>query len=165
MSSNDDARATYRDRLPTLTEDDIRELGERGTTPPPVPITELVQSMMRDIEGEGPRVARRSAAPASVVGVEHGELPGAAAADVLAEIGAAYLARLGSRSHVPFTVMTSDEALRIPLEHWASFVLSLVNGATSVADIVDAASMPEVEALRLLCELREQGIIDVRPCG
>jgi hypothetical protein len=98
-------------------------------------------------------------------GVELDALAAADEADILAEIGDAYLARLGGRTHVPFTRASREAALRVPLDHWAGFVLSLIDGAVSVEDIVDASSLPEVEALRLLCELRDRGLIDVRPAA
>ena len=96
-------------------------------------------------------------------GVELAALGAADEADILAEIGAAYLARLGDRTHVPFTLASREAALRVPLDHWAGFVLSLIDGAASVEDLVDASALPEVEALRLLCELCDRGLIGVRP--
>lgn len=140
----------------------MRVQGERATLPPPVPIGELVEKMMSIGEGEVPSGRRAGSAPEDD-GVQLDELPASAEATVLAEIGEAYLGRLGGRTHVPFTRTTREAALRVPLDHWAGFVLSLVDGAASIDEIVDASSLPEVEALRLLCELREQGLIDVRP--
>jgi hypothetical protein len=156
MPSNPGPRDFRRMPLPTLTEDDIREQGERVTLPPPVPIGELVQHMMGDIDGEAP------AGPPPEQVVELDTLGASDEADILAEIGGAYLARLGGRTHVPFTRASREAALRVPLDHWAGFVLSLIDGAASVEDIVDASSLPEVEALRILCELRDKGLIDVR---
>ena len=167
MPSNPGAPRHPREPLPTLTEDDFRAQGERGTLPPPVPITELVAQMV-EIDGEAPlndpRASQpggpaRASAVAMAEGVTFEEVT--VEADVIDEIGEAYLGRLGSRAHIPFIRMVREEALQMPLDHWAGFVLSLVDGAASVDDIIDASSIPEIEALRLLCELREQGIIDV----
>ncbi len=140
----------------------MRVQGERATLPPPVPIGELVEKMMSDVDGDVPTGARAGSAPEDD-GVQLDSLPPSAEADLLAEIGDAYLARLGSRTHVPFTRTSREAALRVPLDHWAGFVLSLVDGKASIDEIVDASSLPEVEALRLLCELRDRGLIDVRP--
>src|SRR5262249_2316904 len=85
-----------------------------------------------------------------------------AEADLLEEIGATYLSRLGGRGHTPFTVMSPEEALKVPLDHWAGFVLSLIDGAMTVEQVVDASAMPAVEALRVLADLRDQGLIDIR---
>jgi hypothetical protein len=176
---------TRRAPLPTLTEDDLREQGERQTLPPPVPIGVLVDGMMGDLDGDvhgfhaspgssgSPGVAPAPQAPAlpsatSISGalaleLELDDLEGSAESSLLAEISDTYLGRLGSRAHVPFARMPPADLRRRSLDHWAGFVLSLVDGEASVEDILDAAAMPEHEALRLLCELREQGLIDVRP--
>jgi hypothetical protein len=63
---------------------------------------------------------------------------------------------------VPFPLTTAEAAQRVSIDHWAGFVLSLVDGATTIDDILDASALAEVEALRLLCDLRERGLIDVR---
>ncbi len=143
--------------LPTLTEDDMREQGERETLPPPVPMRELVARMMGDVDGDPPPT------PAPETSVELDALGADDEAEILAEIGAAYLARLGSRAHVPFTTASREAALGVALDHWAGFILSLVDGTASVEDVVDASSLPEIEALRLLCELRDRGLVRVRP--
>jgi hypothetical protein len=159
---------TRRAPLPTLTEDDLREQGERTTLPPPVPIGELVGQMMRDVEGDAhPRAAptvggATGASGAPALELELDDLEGSAESSLLVEIRDEYLVRLGGRSQVPFALPPPDDIHRRPLDHWAGFVLSLVDGAASVDDILDAASMPEHEALHLLCELREQGLIGLR---
>jgi hypothetical protein len=119
-----------------------------------MPIGELVQKMMREVDGDIPITAAED--------VQLDELPASAEASILAEIGDTYLKRLGSRGHVPYLRTSAEAALRVPLEHWAGFVLSLVDGRASVEEIVDASALPEVEALRLLCDLHERGLIDFR---
>jgi hypothetical protein len=119
----------------------------------------LVARLMGEVNARG-----STDSPVAAEGsVELGALGATDEAEILAEIGAAYLARLGSRSHVPFTRSPRDVAVRVPLDHWSGFLLSLVDGATSISDLIDVSSLPEVEALRVLCELRERGLIDVRP--
>jgi hypothetical protein len=122
--------------------------------PPPVPIGELVQKMMSEVDGDIPITTEQD--------VQLDELPASAQDCILAEIGDAYLRKLGSRGHVPYLRTSPEAALCVPLEHWAGFVLSLVDGRASVEEIVDASSLPEVEALRLLCDLHDQGLIAVR---
>jgi hypothetical protein len=152
--------------LPTLTEDDVRIQGERTTLPPPVPIDELVGKMMGDVSGEMAAVTGRRTLRRNHTGeVELGELHGHDEADILAEIGEAYLERLGDRAHVPFSLLSLDDMWGASLDHLSGFVLSMVDGTASVGDILDSAGMPEHETLRLLCELREQGLIDVRAAG
>jgi hypothetical protein len=128
-------------------------MGERVTQPPPEPMSTIVARMMTD--GEAPRP------PAE--GVHLDDLAAADEAAILAEIRTAYLARLGSRTHVPFVRAALTASSRTDLDHWAAFILSLVDGKASIDDVIDASALPEVEALRVLCELRERGMIDVRP--
>jgi hypothetical protein len=101
--------------------------------------------------------------PPAEQSVELDDLGAADEAAILAEIRTTYLARLGSRTHIAFTIAPREIALRASLDHWAGFVLSLVDGKASIEELVDASSLPEVEALRVLCELRERGLIGVRP--
>jgi hypothetical protein len=152
---SDQGTERRRPPLPTLTEDDLREQGERVTQPPPEPMSQIVARLMG--EGETPRT------PPAKEGVELDALGAADEAEILAEIRSAYLARLGSRTHVPYARALLTAASRPDLDHWSALLLSLVDGKASIADVVDASSLPEVEALRLLCELRERGVIDVRP--
>jgi hypothetical protein len=174
-----------REQFATLTEDDLLDQCARETAPPPMPAADYVREMMRKVDGDPPPAAPRPAAPdtfddpfsdlevqvhaappapsSGLEEVELDELPAGAEADLLEEIGQTYLSRLGGRGHVPFTVMPPEEALSVPLDHWAGFVLSLIDGTTSIEQVIDASAMPEVEALRVLSDLYEQGIIDVRP--
>jgi predicted transcriptional regulator len=48
-------------------------------------------------------------------------------------------------------------------EHRAGFLLSLVDGVSTLEAIVDACGMPKLEALRILNELTQRGIVAFRP--
>jgi hypothetical protein len=137
----------YRGPLPTLTEDDVREAGERATLPPPVPMSDLVAGMM--VGDEVPDVELRELGPDE-------------AAHVIVEISEAYLAELGTGAGVPVLLKTAAQVAHLPLDHLTGFLMSMIDGHTTVEDIVDVSSLPRVESLRLLCELRELGLIDVR---
>lgn len=91
------------------------------------------------------------------------EMPLSEQAGVVDDLIEGYLERLGDRAGVPFASLPPEHARAFPLDHWAGFILSLVDGNTSIEDIVDAAPMPEHDTLRLLSDLRRQGIIDIRP--
>lgn len=73
-----------------------------------------------------------------------------------------YLERLGSRAHIPRVVVAPDELKWLALDHRAGFLLSHVDGMSSIEEVLDVSSMQELDALRILFELREQGVIDVR---
>jgi hypothetical protein len=171
-----------REQFATLTEDDLNDQCARETMPPPMPVADYVREMMKQVDGEPPPAAPGpdpfdeleidvEAAPPEpepsddVKEVELDELPAGAEADLLEEIGLTYLSRLGGRTFIPFVAMPSEQAMAVPLDHWAGFVLSLIDGATSIEQVIDASAMPEIEALRVLSDLREQGLIDVRPAA
>lgn len=72
-----------------------------------------------------------------------------------------YLSRLGSKSHVLHVSVPPEELRWLSLDHRAGFLLSFVDGAMSIEEVLDVAGMAELDALRILHELREQGVIDV----
>ena len=49
----------------------------------------------------------------------------------------------------------------LSLDHRAGFLLSLVDGTARVEDIVDMSGMAQLEVLRTLVTLLEQGVISV----
>jgi hypothetical protein len=176
-----------RDALPTLTEDDLRSAGERETQPPPEPMADLVRRMMAQTDGDaapaktplksapvtmGPQAAPNPAAqpaPAASAELSVGDeidladLPPSLQADLVDDLVKTSLERLGSRAHVPVQRLSPERARELALDNWAGFILSMIDGATSIEEILDTAPIPPHVALRILCELRDQGVIDVRP--
>lgn len=74
-----------------------------------------------------------------------------------------FTARLGSllqrvRIDVPF-----EEIRWMNLDHRAGFLLSLVDGNSSIDDLLDVSSMPRLDALRILVELHSRGVIALDP--
>ena len=80
--------------------------------------------------------------------------------DALAE---KYLSRIGGRNCVPRVAMPPEEMHRLALDHRAGFLLSFIDGAMSVDEVLDVSSMPELDALRIMFELQEQGAILIEP--
>jgi hypothetical protein len=66
------------------------------------------------------------------------------------------------RSGVPWLVVTYDELRELPLDPRAGYIVSLIDGRSTVEVIVDIATLPEGEALLILGELRRLGAIEVR---
>jgi hypothetical protein len=65
-------------------------------------------------------------------------------------------------SEIPVRVV-GDELLRAaPLDARAGFILFLLDGATTVENLLDLSAMPADETLALLQELQRQGIIEFR---
>jgi hypothetical protein len=57
--------------------------------------------------------------------------------------------------------MGPEEIRWLSLDHRSGFLLSFVDGMTPIDDVLDVSSMPELDALRILFELRTQGVIDI----
>ncbi|MCH2110891.1 MAG: hypothetical protein MK135_16355 [Polyangiaceae bacterium] len=70
-----------------------------------------------------------------------------------------YLSRLGSLSLVPRVVMTPDQIRWLSLDHRAGFLLSLIDGFSSVEEVLDVCGMSQTEALKIFCQLLEDSVI------
>lgn len=79
-----------------------------------------------------------------------------------AKLRAIYVGRLGSLDQVPVLAVSPSEFRWLNLDHRAGFLLSLVDGVSTLEDIVDVSAMPQLEALRTLCHLSTQQIITLR---
>jgi len=70
-----------------------------------------------------------------------------------------HLARLGGLQAVLGLKVAGAEVRWLGLDHRAGFLLSLVDGTTTVEEVVDLSGMPRHEALRLLAELLDGGAV------
>jgi hypothetical protein len=61
--------------------------------------------------------------------------------------------------------MPVDLLKRLPLDHRAGFLLSLMDGAIDLDTMVEIAGMPRREVLRLVRDLFESGVVDFRTSG
>lgn len=77
-------------------------------------------------------------------------------------LGKMYRARIGSLDRVPTVTVARDQMRWLSIDHRAGFVLSLVDGVSTVEMILDVSGMPELDALRILSELVQQRIITFR---
>jgi hypothetical protein len=73
-----------------------------------------------------------------------------------------YMARIGSLARVPVVEVARDQLRWLSIDHRAGFVLSLVDGISSLEMILDVSGMPSLDALRILFELVEQRIVSLR---
>jgi hypothetical protein len=76
--------------------------------------------------------------------------------DVLAQM---YLARLGSLAQIVRVALSGDEIRWLSLDHRAGFLLSLIDGESSIETLLDISGMPRLEALRILYGLLDQRVI------
>ncbi len=72
-----------------------------------------------------------------------------------------YTARLGSTDLVPRVTLSSDQIRWLTLDHKAGFLLSCIDGYSSIDEILDVCGMPSLDALRILCDLLQQNVITV----
>jgi hypothetical protein len=85
-------------------------------------------------------------------------------ADCCAALEDVYAFRLGAMDRVPMVarVPAPTDAL-FAREHRAGFLLSLVDGVSTLEAIVDVCGMPKVDALRILNDLAQRGIVAFGP--
>jgi hypothetical protein len=77
------------------------------------------------------------------------------------KLGEKYLSSLGGREAVPRVCMSPEEIRDLSLDHRAGFLLSFIDGSMSIDEVLDVSSMPELDVLRMMFELRQQGAIDI----
>jgi len=73
-----------------------------------------------------------------------------------------YRRSFGNLTATPACASGGADPTRFNLPSEAGFLLSMVDGATSVADLISLSGMDDFEALRLLHSLRECGLVEVR---
>lgn len=73
-----------------------------------------------------------------------------------------YATRIGPLDRVPLVMVPRDQLRWLSIDHRAGFVLSLVDGVSSLEMIIDVSGMPEIDTLRILSELAQQRIISLR---
>ena len=63
---------------------------------------------------------------------------------------------------VPYIAISDEDLTVLPLDHREGFLLSRVDGRSTIETILDVCAMPEDEALEILLSLVDRGIISVR---
>ncbi|MDB4944270.1 MAG: hypothetical protein JWP97_3804 [Labilithrix sp.] len=79
--------------------------------------------------------------------------------DVAVRLGAKHGRAIAA--HAPRMLRERRELESAPIDHRDAFVLSLVDGATSVQGIIDLAAMPGGEVIAILTRLAELGIVSL----
>jgi hypothetical protein len=78
------------------------------------------------------------------------------------ELRALYSRRLGPLDQIPSTVVSPSEIRWLSLDNRAGFLLSLIDGMSTIEDIIDVSTMPSLEVLRTLHNLLTQKVIVLR---
>jgi hypothetical protein len=74
-----------------------------------------------------------------------------------------YLARIGDKAGVLKVVMDAEQVKGLQLDHREGFLLSCVDGLSTIDEILDVSGMPPLDALRILYELLQEGAIEAEP--
>jgi hypothetical protein len=70
-----------------------------------------------------------------------------------------YAARIGPLDQVVSVAITAEQIRWLSLDHRAGFLLSLVDGISTVEEILDMSGMTRLEALRLMYTLTQQNVV------
>ncbi len=86
----------------------------------------------------------------------------AAVAQCRATLIEKYTSRIGSLDRVPQVAVAREQLRWLTIDHRAGFVLSHIDGVSSLEMIVDVSGMSMLDALRILCDLADQRVITFR---
>jgi hypothetical protein len=73
-----------------------------------------------------------------------------------------YTARIGPLDRVPMVMVAREQLRWLSIDHRAGFLLSHVDGVSSLEMILDVSGMPLLDALKILAELQQQRVISFR---
>lgn len=73
-----------------------------------------------------------------------------------------YSAKVGSLDRVPSVIVPRTQLRWLSIDHRAGFILSLIDGTSTVEMVLDVAGMPRLDSLRILHELVERRIVAFR---
>ncbi len=82
-----------------------------------------------------------------------------AATEDAREIERKYVARIGALDRVPSLV--PEKLASVALDHKTGFVLTRVDGTSTIAQIVDSSGLPRVEVLKVLDDLFARGALKI----
>jgi len=72
-----------------------------------------------------------------------------------------YASRIAGMERVPTVAMSPDQIRWLSLDHRAGFMLSMIDGISSVDDLLDVSGMQRLDALRIICTLLDQKVISL----
>lgn len=78
--------------------------------------------------------------------------------DVLTQM---YSARLGALDQIVVVAVPNDQIRWLTLDHRAGFLLSLIDGGSTVDQILDISGMTRLDALRIMYQLLDQRVISL----
>jgi len=78
------------------------------------------------------------------------------------ELERSCLETLGSLDRVPRVAVAAVDLGKLTLDHRAGFVLTFVDGVSTIDTILDASGLPRLELLRILRDLVQAGVVAVQ---
>ncbi|MGH7271474.1 MAG: hypothetical protein ACREJ3_13675 [Polyangiaceae bacterium] len=72
------------------------------------------------------------------------------------------MARLGSLHQIPTVIVQRAQLRWLSMDHRAGFVLSLIDGVSTIENVLDVSGMPRLDAMRVLLEFVDQEIVALR---
>lgn len=81
------------------------------------------------------------------------------AANCRARLVALYASKIGSMERVITQTIESSQVRWLGLDHRSGFLLSRIDGTSTVEEVLDVCGMPRLEALKTLTDLLERGAI------
>jgi hypothetical protein len=84
------------------------------------------------------------------------------AEDSRAKLIQMYTARIGPLDRIPMVLVAREQLRWLSIDHRAGFLLSHVDGVSSLEMILDVSGMPLLDALKILAELQQQRVISFR---
>jgi hypothetical protein len=73
-----------------------------------------------------------------------------------------FAAKIGALDRVPTVIVARTHMRWLSMDHRAGFILSLVDGHSTIEMILDVCGMPKLDALRILHDLLQQRIVALR---
>ena len=72
-----------------------------------------------------------------------------------------FTSRIGDLNAVPRTRVRPEEVRWLGLDHRGGFLLSQINGSYTVEELCDVSSMPRLDTLKTIVELKDAGAIEI----
>ncbi len=76
-----------------------------------------------------------------------------------------YASKIGDLAGVPVQALSENQMRWLGLDHRSGFLLSRVDGLSTVEEVLDVCGMPRLEALKTLVDLLERGAIRIEMRG
>ncbi|MBI5532607.1 MAG: hypothetical protein HY898_07830 [Deltaproteobacteria bacterium] len=127
--------------------------------PPPLANLELAAARMKDCFGEGDYQACLETAEQILARNPNDEGAGSYARTCRRLIEQRHAERIGDLSAIPVVAVSQEQMRWLALDHREGFLLSLIDGHTSIEDLCDIAGMSRVDVLKTIAGLIDAEVL------